>query len=406
MSFYSFIAIDSTGQRVSGQVEASDPDAVVSQLSVQGLRIESVLLLRDAEQKPSAGASMGAAAGSLRAADVREIGGHIAEIASAGLPLEAGLAAIAEELPRGRLRRELRKIVADLETGIDLESALSARRAPPYVSALVQAGRRTGRTGAILESFISSTRIAFDLRQTLMLALIYPAALLVIVLLIAAILQSSVIPEFAKVFEGFGLKLPWATVMLIEISKLMNEFGWLALAFVAVAALVVSVLAFLAMGPIETRRMICRIPAFGPLVRWAALARFSPLLSLLIESRVPLDQALVLAGESSGDALIYDDCRKLAERVRAGESLEMVARSGRGLPISFVRAIGLERERRGLPDVLQSMADVYAGRARALAALLALFLPIIVVSLIGTFVSFVVLALMWPLIDMLRLLSM
>lgn len=399
MPLYSYIAIDAAGERVSGQFEASDPDALVSRLTAQGLRTESVQLTRPEVEASGTDALL--SAGGLRPADAREIGSHIAEIASAGLPLETGLAAIAEELPRGRLKRALRKIVADLETGTDLESALAARKSPAYLAALVRAGRRSGRTGAVLERFISSTRIVFDLRQTLAMALVYPAALLAVVLVTIVLLQGWVVPEFASVFEGFEMKLPWPTEVLVAVSNLMKDVGLPVFAIVVIALVVACVLARLALGPVETRRAICRIPVIGPLVRWIALARFSPLLSLLIESRVPLDEALLLAGEASGDALIRDDCRRLAERIRAGESLDSVARSGAGVPLSFVRAIGLEHERRGLPEVLQSMADIYAGRARALAALLAMVVPMLVVSFVGLAVGLVVVGLMWPLVELL-----
>lgn len=399
MPLYTYIAIDPSGERVSGQFEASDPDSVVSRLTAQGLRTESVQLARLPAEPELVVRTEPTRV--LRPSDAREIGSHIAEIASAGLPLETGLAAIAEELPRGRLKRALRKIVADLETGNDLESALAARKSPAYLAALVRAGRRSGRTGALLERFISSTRIVFDLRQTLAMALVYPAALLVVVLVISVLLQGWVVPEFAVVFDGFGIQLPWPTAVLVGASKVMSDIGLPVLAFVAIAALVTVIVSRLALGPVETRRLICRIPVIGPLVRWIALARFSPLLSLLIESRVPLDEALLLAGDASGDALIRDDCRRLAERIAAGESLETVARSGGGVPVSFVRAIGLEHERRGLPEVLQSMADIYAGRARALAALLAMVMPMLVVSFVGALVGVVVVALMWPLIELL-----
>ena len=125
MPKYAYRAIDPHGVRVSGELEASDPDAVVSQLTAQGCRIENVQMLltasdvRAEEQR----------APSLSAGEAREIGGHIAEVVSAGLPLEGGLAAVAEEFPGGRVRRALVRIVRKLEAGNDLESALDDRPA-------------------------------------------------------------------------------------------------------------------------------------------------------------------------------------------------------------------------------------------------------------------------------------
>src|SRR5947209_4279596 len=147
---YAYIAIDSRGQRVSGELEASDPDAVVSRLTAQGLRSESVHVARR-----SPASSEGALPEKLSPAETRAVGRHISESVPAGLPLEAGLAAIAEEFPGGRVQRELRGIVRDLEAGNDLESVLAARRTPGYLPALVRAGARSGRTGEILENLIA-----------------------------------------------------------------------------------------------------------------------------------------------------------------------------------------------------------------------------------------------------------
>jgi type II secretory pathway component PulF len=402
MPTYTYIAIDGRGIRVSGAIEASDPDEAVSRLTEQGLRIESVQ--RTAATDSDAGGEDDRGRG-LAPGEAREISGHIAGIISAGLPLEAGLAAVAEEFPRGRLRRSLQNVIRELESGRDLESVLAAGRTPAYLSALVRAGRRTGRTGEILESFVANAAIVSDLRQTLWMALAYPLVLLLVIVPLALFLQLWIVPAFAAIFDGFEIRLPLMTEALIGLSQFISEYGWKALACVAGAILALYLILRLALGPVGMRRTIGALPVIGPLLRWLAMARFSPLLSLLIESRVPLDEALILAGEAVGDAEIGADCRQLAAQVQAGESLESAAlRTGR-FPSSFVRALSWEGRRDGFPEVLQSMADMYAGRARALVLVLAAVLPPLAVLLVAVMVGFVVIALFMPLVELLNKLS-
>ncbi len=211
MTTYAYIAIDSRGQRVSGELEASDSDAVVSQLTAQGLRVESVQV---APRGP--GSSESARPANLSPTETREVGRHISEIVSAGVPLEAGLAAIAEEFPGGRVRRELRGIVRDLEAGNDLESVLAAHRTAGYLPALVRAGARSGRTGEILENFIAGTQVVSDLRQTLWLALAYPLILLAIMAALGLFLLFIVVPRFRAILEGFQVQLPWLTTAALD----------------------------------------------------------------------------------------------------------------------------------------------------------------------------------------------
>jgi type II secretory pathway component PulF len=155
-----------------------------------------------------------------------------------------------------------------------------------------------------------------------------------------------------------------------------------------------------------TRRLLCGVPVMGPVLRGLALARFSQMLSLLIESGVPLDEALVLAGDAAGDAELGADCRTAAVGVRAGHTLESAVRETRSLPASFLRALSWERHHKAFADVLESTAEIYAGRARTLLALLVAILPPLIVILVGLFVASVVLALYMPLIELLHRLSL
>jgi type II secretory pathway component PulF len=403
MPTYTYSAIDSGGMRLSGEIEASDPDAVVSQLTAQGLRIEQVQISAPGRESSLGGQRISR----LKNADARELGGLIAEIVSSGMPMEGGLAAIAEEMPHGRLRRSLKGIVRELETGADLESVLVRRRAPPFLAALVRAGRRSGRTAEILESFIANSRVASELRQMVWMALVYPLALVLIIVPLIMFLLLWIVPAFAAIFHDFALRLPWFTEVLFAVSRFSSgataQTMFLLLGVLLVALVVAGLLGSKFAG---TRRLLCGVPVMGPLLRGLALARFSQMLSLLIESGVPLDEALVLAGDSAGDAELGADCRTAAVGVRAGHTLESAVRETRSLPASFLRALSWERHHKAFAEVLESTAEIYAGRARTLLALLVAILPPLIVILVGLFVASVVLALYMPLIELLHRLSL
>src|SRR5262245_34267789 len=401
MPTYSYIAIDPQGARLAGEIEASDPDAVVARLTAQGMRVESVQMIFPGVP-PRAGKDP---APRLTASEAREVGGHVAEVVSAGLPLEAGLAAIAEEFPWGRMGRALRRIADRLETGESGESALSSTGAPAYLPALVRAGRRSGRTADILENFVASSRSVSDLRQTLWMALAYPLVLLALTVPLVLFLVIWLIPSFEAIFADFDVRLPLMTEFVLNVSNFLTEHGLMSLAIVAGAILEIVVVLRLALGPAGSRRLVCTVPVVGPLLRWLGLARFSPILSLLIESRVPLDEALLLAGEASADAEIREDCGELAADLRSGKSLESAAREKGRFPKSFVRALAWEQHREGFAEVLQSMSEMYAGRARALVAILIAVLPPVLVVMVALLVGFIVIAMFMPLIELLNKLS-
>ena len=318
MPKYVYSAIDANGVRVTGEIEASDPDAVVSQLTNQGCRIESVEMVLTAAdvwiaEEPGA---------RLSAGEAREIGGHIAEVVAAGLPLEGGLAAVAEEFPGGRVRRALARIVGELEAGNDLESALATSGAPDYLPVLVRAGRRSGRTSEVLQGFIAGSQSVSELRQSLWMAFAYPLVLILLTVPLVVFLNFWLVPAFGSIFADFDVKLPWMTDVVVAISQFMIDYWFAALVIVLAVVVLLPLLFRLVLGPLVTRRILTRIPVGGSLLRWLGMARFCPVLSLLMESCVPLDEALLLAGDASGDAEIREECRELATHLKSGQTLE------------------------------------------------------------------------------------
>jgi type IV pilus assembly protein PilC len=398
MRTYTYIAIDSRGERLSGEIEASDPDAVVSQLTARGLRIESV---QPAAPREPATAERSRPAG-LSAAETREVGAHISEIISAGVPLEGGLAALAEEFPWGRVKRSLQGIVHDLEAGNDLESVLARRRSAGYLPALVRAGQRSGRTGEILDNFIAGSQVVSDLRQVLWTALAYPLILLAVFVPLMLLVLIKVVPQFGDLFTDFQVQLPILTQALLAIADYLKRDGIRIVLVVLGAVVALAVMIRVIMGRVAVRRLLCSTPIVGPLLRWSALARFSPLLSALIEARVPLDEALLLAGDASGDAEIEDDCRVLAASLRAGNSLQAAAAETGRFPASFMQALTWERRQEGLPEVLRSMADMYAGRARAFVMLIVVLLPPVVVLFLAVSIGGMIVLLYMPLFELLK----
>src|SRR5262245_47054587 len=283
MPTYAYTAIDSRGSRVTGQIEASDPDAAVSQLTDQGLRIESIQRVLPAAEVWIEGAQ----APAMSAREAHDISGHIAEVVSAGVPLEGGLAAIAEEFPWGRMRSALRRVVGHLEHGADLESALSASGAPAYLAALVRSGKRSGRTAEILENYIAGSRSVSDMRQTLWMALAYPLVLVVLTVPLGLFLIFRLIPQFASIFEGFQMQLPGVTWFVITVSEFLAARGGAILLVLAGAFVAFCLIMRVAMGPAGMRRLVTVVPVIGPLVRWLGYARSTTALWRRMEGAAP-----------------------------------------------------------------------------------------------------------------------
>lgn len=411
MPRYRYTGTNFEGRPIVGERDATDPDALLGAIRGELRHVDSIVPVGSPDPAESLAATFAAArpAPAITAGDAGEISRHLSELIESGLPLETGLAAIAAECPSRRMRGTLSGIVAELSSGSDLEQAMAACGAPPELRALVRAGARSGDTGQILEHYVTNVQSARELRESIVLGLAYPAVVLLVFSLLGVLIFWWIVPQFVEMFDGFDLDLPELTKALVVISDFFNKVTvWVAAAraagllalFVFFALLLRAVL-----GPVNMRRLICRIPVVGQILRWVAMARFTQLLSLLVENRVPLGEALVLAGDASRDAEIQDDCRKILVGVNSGETLQSAARRLRRFPPSFVQTLGWEERSGGLPEVLQSLGDMYAGRVRAMVAVLVAFLPPFLMMFLGISVGLLVIALFMPLVRLLSLLA-
>jgi type IV pilus assembly protein PilC len=155
----------------------------------------------------------------------------------------------------------------------------------------------------------------------------------------------------------------------------------------------------------SARRVVVCIPLLGALLRWSSLCRFSQLLALLMEHRVPMSEAVWLAGDACGDAAIRQDCRSLAARVAAGETFETAVLRVRSFPRGYTRGLALRSNQPWFPDTQRALAEIYAARIRALMVILATLLPGFVILVAAGLFALVVVAIFMPLIQLLNALA-
>ena len=404
MPRFVYTARDSSGRNVSGEVVAANAREAAFELEARDLQVETVEPLEQAADTEPGGRTEQPVE-QLKRREFDRVSRHIAELTEAELPLATGLSHLADELPKGKFRRALSDMAAQLDQGHDLESVIESHGAPADLRALVRAGARSGRTAEVLWQYVAHTRNVADVGRRAVLALAYPLLTATCAALVVLFLLTWIVPDFRKIFLDFDTELPGITNLLIEFSNLFVERGlWVALA-VVVAGMGTWTILKLALGEVARRRCICAIPFLGPLLRWAALSRFSHLLAVLIENDVPLPDALQLAGQGSADAQIRDASCQLAETVEAGGQLAPVARALDDFPTVLVEMLRREQNRESLTEAIHSIGEMFEGRVRSQASFITVACePVLVVSL-GFTVGFIVIALFMPLVRLLNDLS-
>lgn len=345
----------------------------------------------------------------MTADDLTALNEQIAAMARAGLPLDQGLASLARDMGRGRLRDVTEALAADLRSGRTLPEALARQEGhvPPYYASLVTAGVQTGRLPEALATLSTYAKSVAAVRVTLIEALIYPFFVLVVGYVLYCLLAFGIAPEFDQVFQGFGMKVPETTELIMTIGRNPILFGVL-----PVTILLGSLIGLWTWGRVSPKgkriwtQFVYGIPLLGRVIRSARLAAFTDLLAMMVEQGVPLPAAFRMAGAASSDPIIADRAAAVEQRLNEGLPLAEAFR-GRGLAPDWVVWLAAAGEQRNaLGPALREIANVYRRQVDNGAALLRGVLPSLVVIVIaGVLTTLFAIGIFAPMIKLLEGLS-
>ena len=312
---------------------------------------------------------------------------ELAALVRAGVPLESGLIEAGRDL-RGRLGKVSGDLGVRLSEGMGLPEALSATGSgmPEVYRAVVEAGVRSGRLSRALEGMAAIARGYADARRALGIALLYPLIVLGLAYSLALLFVLQIAPRFATAFDALGLP-PMRAL------SLMTRIGETAPYWAAIPPAVVLLLAFrwaqsgravvLDEGPMGPA--LNRLPMIGTMIGHYRAANFADLLSLLVEHRVPLDEAVRLAGEASGDRAFREDALELAGSIRRGDGPEGDANMAPpgSFPPLLAWMLTAGRRQGDLAPSLRHAAETYRRKAGSRADLLRSALPTTLMLVIG-----------------------
>ena len=343
--------------------------------------------------------------GRLNGPETAELSRQLASLASAGLPLAHGLVALGEELPRGRLRRSMNELAGALESGVTLDKALEGQRdrIPPHLRGLVIAGLRSGRLGDILSRFSEYVSIGTELKRRLWLSMAYPILTVSTAVALFFLVCVIVVGQFEAIYKDFNIPLPVMTVALISTARIVSTI-WAPVLIVAATVCVGWLAGRLFLTPPLRRAVAGRLPLIGRVWRVTSLAEFCHLLALLLESRLPLPEALRLTGEGVQDADVDASCRRMASQVESGRSLSQAMEKVRLFPAGLPRLVRWAEKQEGLPEVLHMAGAMFESRCRSYSTFVGTVLNVFCVLLVFQMVLFIP-ALFLPLITLISRLS-
>jgi len=323
---------------------------------------------------------------------------------NAGIPIVQGLEILSKQSDNKSLGAIVGQVKNDVETGSTLSESL--RRHPKlfddlYVN-LVAAGESAGVLDDILARLANYIEKTMKLKKKVKGALIYPSMVIGVAILVVAIIMIFVIPVFAKIFGEMGVPLPLPTRMVIGLSNFLGGIGGLIL-FTGIVGSAVGLSRYRKTenGRKATDRLFLHLPLVGDLLRKVAVSRFSRTLGTLIQSGVPILDALEICAKSSGNVIIEELIYGVRKEVSAGRTLaEPLAQSPTIFPNMVVQMINVGESTGALDQMLIKIADFYDDEVdNSVANLMTMLEPMLMVFL-GVVIGFIVVALYLPIFQM------
>lgn len=338
----------------------------------------------------------------LRRDDFLAFNEQLALLANAGLPVEAGLRLIADDIGRGRLANTARAIADEMQNGQSLAEAVEAHRKqfPPLYGRLIDAGIRSGNLGGLLLNMGRHLALVNQLRAKLWATLTYPAVLLIGYLVVFGYISVGVMPLLDitasvrrmkfnpfSVTDQYIYPSPLAQFVILVGGALKTPEVQLSI-IIAIAALILG-LGFVRATKHRlwiSERILLGIPLIGYILKNNLIARWCDALSLAINAGLDLPAAIDIATDAVSSPACREDGTKMKDAVALGRPI------GEGfkgclLPAAVPMAMDIAQSRGNMAETLATFATSHQQRAQQrLAALPAIILPIVYLVMATLFV--------------------
>ncbi len=383
---------DKRGNRVKGKSLAPDESALRVELRRQGIAPSRI--------RKQAQSARG---GRVKPGDIAVFARQLATMLASGIPMVQAFEIVGTGSENPAMQKLILEIKADVEAGTSLHEALAKHplQFDDLFVNLVEAGEQAGALESLLDKVATYKEKSEAMKKKVKKALFYPAAVVAVAFIVTTILLIFVVPEFQKLFQGFGANLPAFTMLVINLSQFVQHNG-LYLAVVIGAG--VWAFMYFKKRSRKMRQVLDRIslkfPIIGPIVNKAAIARYARTLSTMFAAGVPLVEALESVAGACGNIVYEDAVMKMKDEVATGQRLQR-AMEARGIfPNMVVQMIAVGEESGSLDTMSAKVATFYEAEVdNAVDAMSSLLEPLIMVVL-GVLVGGLVVAMYLPIFKM------
>ena len=378
---------DRHGHAVDGILRAADASAARVALRRQGILATGVRAARAAPGQ------------AITHKDIALFTRQLATMMAAGVPLLHAFDIAGKGHAKPAVTQLMQDLRHDIEAGSSLQQAF--RQFPLLFDGLycnlLAAGEQAGIVQELLARLATHQEKAIALRRQVRGALMYPLVIVLVAIVVTAVIMSVVVPAFRQVFDSFGAPLPLPTLVVMGVSAFLVRY-WLALLAALVLACLLLRLAW-HRWPALRRHMqmqALRLPLFGPLLRKAAIARWTRTLAAMFAAGVPLLDSLDLVGAAAHHVVYREATVRIEREIRAGGSLALAMEHSGVFPPLLTQLALIGEESGALDAMLSRAADIIENEIESTVAILSALMEPALMVVLGMLVGGLVIALYLP----------
>jgi type IV pilus assembly protein PilC len=401
MNTFKYVVKNKDLRNVTGKISAESKEAVIEELRKRGLTIISIDQVKDSSTGKSAFQSK-----KVKADEIVMFSRQLATMVDAGIPILQGLDALSDQVSHPLFKKVLLSVQEDIQHGSSLSAAFA--KYPQVFDTLFVNMVKVGETGGVLSAVLD--RISGYMEKSLKLqrkvksALIYPAVVISMAIIITIVLLVKVVPTFAGIYDSLDQELPAMTLMLVNTSEILKKYLIFVVGFFVLTGFGIRQWHKTEKGALIIDDMILKVPIFGDLLRKVAISRFSRTLATLMQSGVPIIESLDIVGKTIGNKVLEDVVAAVKVNVKEGESLAPPLMKSGVFPPMVVRMISIGEKSGQLEKMLLKIAEFYDDQVDAAVEGLTSLIEPLIIGILGVVIGFIVIALFLPIMNITQVL--
>jgi type IV pilus assembly protein PilC len=327
---------------------------------------------------------------------------ELATLLKAGMPLVQSLDILRQRVTNPTFKAVLDAVHEKVKAGTSLSDAFAEHGTlfPAVYSASLMAGERSGNLDSVIRRYVAYEKVIGTVRKRTISALIYPAILVTMMLVLIGIIVLKVVPSFSDFYGNFDRPLPMSTQIVVAFSNFFLENVWLIL--VATVGVVVAGMLWVRQPAQRARmhKLLLELPWAGDTVRKFGTAQLARTLSTLLGGGIPLVNAIEISVRSMSNRYLAAQLDGVRRRVQEGQSFATALLEDGSFPDVAVKMVEVGEQTGALQEMLNSLADFYDEEIETeVSRFITLVEPVLLV-IMGVIIAVVVLALYMPLFEL------